>query len=92
MSVDQKQPKGYRKAWNGSHRAPNVRVWRVGQIVYCQGQWACRVVKDFGDRVDYVALEGHSSTYLGNTLTASKDLFSETKDSQWGKRAKNTQL
>jgi len=80
MSLDQKQPKGHRKAWNGGHRKPNVRTWRPGQIVYCQGQWACRVVEDLGDRVCYVALQGHSSTYRGEHLTAMKDLFTEVRD------------
>lgn len=49
--------------------------FKKNQIVYCQGEWKCKVVKDFGKGISYIALEGFEDGYKGTELHASKFLF-----------------
>ena len=46
---------------------------KPGEIVYFQGRYKCRVVKEHETTVDYVALEGHESSYDGRVLTVAKE-------------------
>lgn len=45
------------------------------QIVYLQGYWRCRVLQDFGESIQYIALEGAPRSYDGHPLIAAADLF-----------------
>ena len=57
-----------------------MKTFKKNQIVYCQGRWKCKVIRDWGNgTISYRALEGFESSYKGQTLSASKSLFKATK-------------
>ena len=54
-------------------------TYKKGQIVYCQGIWKCRVVRDYGSSIDYIPLEGYAPDQKGQTFAAEKSLFNPRK-------------
>ena len=60
--------------------------WHKGEIVYSQGIWKCRVVKDYGKSIDYIALEGYHPSYNGKVLSATKSLFTENRQESTHKK------
>jgi hypothetical protein len=54
--------------------------FKEGQIIYFQGRWACRVVKDHGDSVFYIPLEGYATGQAGKEFSAASSLFKKKRE------------
>ncbi|RJQ39534.1 MAG: hypothetical protein C4555_03235 [Dehalococcoidia bacterium] len=58
-----------------------MKTYKPDQILYGQGQWKVRVVKDLGGSIEYLPLDKWSvpESEWGKTLVAAKELFKEKK-------------